>query len=126
MVDEILVPAKPSASVTGQDLRRFLFRADRASNRQVARRERNAHGCASANCDVEKTQDESRGQHDDNACTAAAPRATPPWPVPAPLVAHAHPLLGQLSASWGGKLESVGVLSAEYVAPLGLLVVVAV
>src|SRR5260370_23465590 len=121
MVDEILVPAKPSPGVTGQDLRRFVFRADRASNRQVARCERNAHGCASANCDVEKTQDESRGQHDDNACTAAAPRATPPWPVPAPLADHVIPSLGEHSVrprSWGGKLEPVGNLSAGYVVPL--------
>src|SRR5216684_2412091 len=113
MVDEILVPAKASASVTGQDLRRFVFRADRASNRQVARRERNAHGCASANCDVEKTQDESRGQHDDNACTAAAPRATPPWAVPTPLV-HVHPPLGELNSSSGGSTRIASCRSSTW------------
>src|SRR2546425_10734069 len=36
LIDEVLVSAKPPAGVGGQDLRRLLFHADRAGNRQIA------------------------------------------------------------------------------------------
>src|SRR4029077_16477398 len=99
MVDEVLVSSETPPRVTGQDLRRLVFRAERAGDRDVACGERNAYRRTQADRPVEKTQENPRREHHHDARTAAAPGAAPPWTVATPLTAHVPPSLGQHNRS---------------------------